>query len=118
METSEIVRRLDEWARAEMIDHRTGVPPIAKLEIRPSSSFTGGESRTRGFNLDFAFAPSEPDEAIQAVAPRLRTALERDPTMGNRFPAGSVELAGVRALEGSDAEARGVTVRVRVEART
>ena len=98
-----------------MIDESTGVPPDAKLDIQPSSSSILGGVRTRGFNLDFRFAVSEPDAGIEAVQPRLRRALEEDPTLGGRFASGNVELAGTRPLDESDDPAvRGVTVRVRV----
>jgi hypothetical protein len=102
MDAYEIVRGLDEWARQAMIDERVGVPPDAKLEIRPSSSSTVADAHTTGFNLDFTFASSEPDDAINAVAPRLRRALQKDATLGGCFPAGTVELAEVRPLDDSN----------------
>jgi hypothetical protein len=64
MDASEVVQRLDEWVREAMIDESTGVPPDAKFDIQPSSSSILGGVSTRGFNLDFRFAPSKPDEAI------------------------------------------------------
>jgi hypothetical protein len=118
MDAYEVVRRLDEWVREVMVDERTGVPPDAKLDIKPSSSSRMGGVRTRGFNLELRFAPNETDETIEAVAPLLQRAVKQDPTLGRRFAAGTVELAGDRLLEDSDdPEARGVTVRVRVSER-
>jgi hypothetical protein len=115
MDAYEVVRRLDEWVREAMIDESTGVPPAAKFDIQASSSSSMRGVRTRGFNLDLRFAPSEPDEVIEAVEPRLRRALERDPTLGGRFASGDVELAGARPIDDSAGpDVRGVTVRVRV----
>jgi hypothetical protein len=91
MDVYEVVERLDAWAREAMIDHRTGVPPDAKFDIKPSSSSSlvaherdpsMSSVRTRGFNLDFRFSPGEPDESVEAVEPRLRDALQTDPTLG------------------------------------
>ena len=115
MDAYEVVRHLDEWVRETMVDERSGVPPDAKLDIQPSSSSVLDGVHTRGFNLDLKFAPNETDEAIKAVEPRLRRALQQDPTLGGRFASGAVELAGTRPLDDSDDPGvRRLIVRVRV----
>jgi len=101
---TEIVRNLDEWVREALIDSRVGVPPDAKLDVRPSQlpflmgpiqpgeSAPDGGIRYRAFDLAIAFpAHAEPRE-IEAVVPRLEDVLRADPTLGGRFRPGSVRL--------------------------
>ena len=100
---TEIVRNLDEWVREALIDPHVGVPPDAKLDVRPGFDFLcgpipPGESepdggiRDRAFELRIAFpAHAEPRE-IEAVVPRLEDALRADSTLGGRFRPGDVRL--------------------------
>jgi len=107
LEAHEIVARLEEWAEEVLKDPHTGLPPDAKLRIRPASAgtlvgHTGPRNdppatgvRRRGFNLRFAFG-SENDAEDAALADRFLAAIGADPTLGGRFDARDAELAEVR----------------------
>ncbi len=104
---TEIVRNLDEWVREALIDPHVGVPPDAKLDVRPSphrfpdfqygpippgESEPDGGIRYRAFELRIAFPEHAEPREIKAVVARLEHLLGADSTLGRRFRPGSVHL--------------------------
>jgi len=104
---TEIVRNIDEWVpREALIDPHVGVPPDAKLDVRPSphgfdflygpippgESEPDGGIRYRAFELRIAFPEHAEPREIKAVEARLEHLLGADSTLGGRFRPGSVHL--------------------------
>jgi len=104
---TEIVRNLDEWVREALIDPHVGVPPDAKLDVRPSphrfpaspyepmphgESEPDGGIRYRAFELRIAFPEHAERREIEAVVARLERLLGADPTLGGCFRPGDVRL--------------------------
>lgn len=104
-----MAERLKEWVDEILTDDRTGVPPIAKLAVRPTSHFVMGHMpavqaprsgrRTRGFNLEFSFPPSTEPNEIDEVVRQVRAAIDADPTLDGRFGHGQVEVAEHRPVD-------------------
>jgi hypothetical protein len=126
LEPHEITDRLDDWVADVLKDERLGLPPDAKLQVRPSSSMgslfgyvvesksepTTG-IRSRGFNLAFKFRDDEDPELVDEVPDRLREAIESDPTLGGRFSSGDVDYRDCRRRTVQDGDdAPDLTVRV------
>ncbi len=105
MQDHELIRVIDQWARATLRDPHSGAPLDAKLDVRPAryditlGSLRPGESRpregirTRTFEVLVSLGLFEDDRTARAIGPMLRDAAREDPTLG-QFGKFHAEVSG------------------------